>query len=396
MSDRDSPRASASSARTDGARDRVPEPREGNKGAPILGPRNPERQRQNPDLLQPPPTDHGPFPNLRFSFADTHVKLREGGWSREITQRELPVATAIAGVNMRLTSGGVRELHWHKKAECAYLLAGQVRITAVDTDGRNFIRDVRPGDLWFFPPGIPHSIQGVPPDGGEFLLAFPSGKFSEESTFAIIDLMTHMPRDALAKNFAVGDGAFDALPKEERFIFQAAPPPPLEADAVPAPKGRVSNDMLFRLMEQTPLDSRGGRVRIADSRNFPISTSIAAALVEVEPGRVREIHWHPNADEWQYYIDGTARMTVFGAERRARTFDYRAGDVGYVPMSMSHFIENTGNEVLRFLELFNAATFMDMSLVQWMALTPRALVEAHLNLDKAMLDALPKDKQPVV
>lgn len=102
-----------------------PAPIEGHRGASILGPRNPPREADNPDLLQPPSTDHGAMPNLRFSFADAHVKMREGGWSREVTQRELPISKTMAGVNMRLTPGGVRELHWHIDPEWAFMLAGK-------------------------------------------------------------------------------------------------------------------------------------------------------------------------------------------------------------------------------------------------------------------------------
>lgn len=378
------------------AQDRSSEPIEGNRGGTILGPRNAPREAENPDALQPPSTDHGALPNLRFSFADAHMKMREGGWSREVTQRELPVATTIAGVNMRLTAGGVRELHWHKEAEWSFMLAGNLRITAVDTDGHNFIADVAPGDLWYFPPGIPHSIQGLPPDGGEFLLAFPNGGFSEDSTFAITDMFAHMPKASLAQNLQVDVTALDSIPKEERFIFKAPLPPSLEADAVRGPQGSGPQNMKFSLMELPPKTTPGGRVRIADTSNFPISQQIAVAHVEVDPGHMREIHWHPNTDEWQFYVSGRARMTVFAAEGKARTFDYQAGDVGYVPMAMSHFIENTGSEPLRFLELFRAPRFEDVSLAQWMALTPHELVAQHLNLDVAVLDRLRTIKQPVV
>ena len=389
----------ALSAGTAMAQDRsAPQPVKGDKGAPILGPRNPPREAQNPDFLQPPSTDHGALPNLKFSFADTHVKMRDGGWSREVTQRELPVAKSIAGVNMRLTAGGVRELHWHKEAEWSFMLSGKARITAVDTQGHSFVADVEPGDLWYFPEGIPHSIQGLAPDGAEFVLAFPNGAFSEDSTFAITDLFAHTPKEALAKNFGVGQGAFEPIPKQERFIFQTEPPPALQADEVANPQGPQPEreKMKFRLAHQPPLTARGGRVRIADTSNFPISNHIAAALVEVDPGHMRELHWHPNADEWQYYVSGKARMTVFAAEARARTFDYQAGDVGYVERSMLHYVENTGTEPLRFLELFRSDRFMDMSLAQWMALTPHELVQAHLDLDRQLIDQIRKEKQPVV
>jgi oxalate decarboxylase len=111
---------------------------------------------------------------------------------------------------------------------------------------------------------------------------------------------------------------------------------------------------------------------------------------------MREIHWHPNADEWQFYIAGKARMTVFAAQANSRTFDFQAGDVGTVPKAMAHFVENTGNETLRFLELFNAPRFVDVSLAQWIALTPHELVQAHLNVDRDLIDALPRDKRPIV
>jgi oxalate decarboxylase len=367
-------------------------------GAPILGPRNVLVESENPDQLAPPATDSGTIPNLKFSFAAAHNRLLSGGWAREITVRELPVATELAAVNMRLKPGAIRELHWHKEAEWAYMLAGRARITAVDTQGRNFIDDVGEGDLWNFPAGIPHSIQGLE-TGCEFLLVFDDGNFSENETFLITDWFAHTPPEVLAKNFGVPAAAFADIPQDvehERYIFSGDVPGPIGSDAVGSLAGAVPQGYSHRLLAQEPIKAGGGQVRIVDSSNFPAATTIAAGLVEVEPGGLRELHWHPNTDEWQYYLAGQGRMTVFASGGKARTFDYRAGDVGYVPFAMGHYVENTGEEPLRFLEMFRSDHFADLSLNQWMALTPPELVQAHLNLDTPTLAALSKDKPIVV
>ena len=212
--------------------DDPPEPIRGNQGATILGPRNPAREAQSPDRVRPPATDSGTLPTLRWSFADSHVKMREGGWSRQTTIREIPASTDLALVNMRLKAGGVRELHWHKPAEWAFMLKGRARITAIDEEGRAFQDDVGEGDLWNFPSGIPHSVQGLEGDGCEFLLVFDDGNFSEDSTFSVTDWLAHTPREVLAKNFGVPEQAFAGIPDKELFIFQSKVPGPLAADRV--------------------------------------------------------------------------------------------------------------------------------------------------------------------
>jgi oxalate decarboxylase len=184
--------------------------------------------------------------------------------------------------------------------------------------------------------------------------------------------------------------------EHERYIFPAKVPGPIASDAVDAPAGSAPQSFSHRLLAQEPIEVPGGRVRIVDSSNFPAASTIAAALVEVKPGGLRELHWHPNTDEWQYYISRRGRMTVFASGGKARTFDYQAGDVGYIPFAMGHYIENTGDEPLRFLEMFRSDHFADVSLNQWMALTPPELVRAHLNLDQQTLEALSRDKPVVV
>jgi oxalate decarboxylase len=276
------------------------------------------------------------------------------------------------------------------------MLYGSARITAIDAQGRNFVDDVRVGDLWYFASGVPHSIQGLNPDGAEFLLVFDDGDFDEDNTFLITDWFKHTPNDVLAKNFGISATFFGHTPDPgERYIFPVQVPGSLDSDKIPGATA-VPQSLSHRMLEQQPIKTKSGTVRITDSSVFPASKNIAAALVEVEPGGMREMHWHPNTDEWQYYIEGQARMGVFAAAGQARTFDFMAGDVGYVPFAMGHYIENTGNTPLRFLEMFKSSYYADVSLDQWMALTPPELVEAHLKLDKQVMAALRKEKVPVV
>ena len=369
----------------------------GKRGADILGPSNPAREAQDPFTVRPPATDSGSLPNLKWSFTDSHMRLEQGGWARQTTIRELPISKEMAGVNMRLRTNVAREMHWHKEAEWAYVIKGSCRITAVDQDGRTFIADVGEGDLWYFPGGIPHSIQGLQSDidGVEFLLVFDDGAFSEDSTFLITDWLAHTPRDVLMKNFGVGEAALAQLPTKERYIFPAAAPASFEADTM-AGAGPVPQSFAHRMTAQEPMRFPGGTVRITDTRAFPASKTISAALVELEPGSLRELHWHPTGDEWQYYLEGEGRMTVFAAEGKARTFDYRGGDVGYVPFAMGHYVENTGTGPLRFLEVFRSDRYADVSLNQWMKLTPPELVRSHLNIEQSVLNGLSAEKHPVL
>ena len=291
------------------------------------GPGNPGLDGQNPDSIWPPATDSKSLvQNFKYPFSFANKRTYEGGWSREVTVRELPVSKTLAGVNMRLTAGGVRELHWHTAAEWAIMLYGTARITAIDADGKSFVADVKKNDLWFFPSGIPHSIQGLNPDGCEFMLVFDDGDFSESETVLLSDAMAHLPPGVLSKNFGVGEQAFANVPKQELFIFQTDVPGGLEADQKTAAGalGKSPQDFAFRTMEMPPTkQTKGGDVRIVDSSNFKVSTT-AMAMVTVHPGGMRELHWHPNADEWQYYIAGKGRNDC-GGDRQQGSDDGLSG-----------------------------------------------------------------------
>ena len=363
------------------------------------GPVNPPVAQAQPDANLPPPTDKGDVPTFWYSFNLAKKRVQDGGWARQVNVKDLPISTEIAAVNMRLTAGGVRELHWHAAAEWSLMLRGSCRLTAIDNRGKSFVRDVTEGDLWYFPTGVPHSLQGLGPDGCEFLLVFDQGTFSEFDTTLISDWLARTPRSVLAKNWNVPEAALANMPKEELYIYQGKLPGPIEPYRQSALNNRPASPLDFTFRMQTmPLTKTtpSGDVRIVDSSNFPMAITLAAAHVRVKPGGLRELHWHADADEWQYYVSGKGRMTLFINGAKGRTMDFAAKDVGYVPRTFGHYIENTGTEDLVYLEMFRANSYSDFSLNDWITHTPPELVLEHLRITPETLAAVPKSNRTIL
>jgi len=372
--------------------------RQGNN-ASDPGPENTVLRDLNPNSNLPPFTDTGNPGPTWFSFDIVPKRVEGGGWTHQVTERELPPSKDLAGVNMRLTAGSFRELHWHLADEWAIMLAGKARVSIMQPDGKMFLDDIETGDLWYFPAGLPHSIQGLEsPDieggGCEFLLVFDQGNFSEDDTFLLSEFLAHIPPEIIEKNMGWTRPEWDQLPPTQLYIFNAELPGPLEDDKrFLGEHLETKNKYTFKLSKMPPTTTNtGGEVRVVDSSNFPVSANIAAAQVTLKPGAIRELHWHPNVSEWQYWIKGKGRMTIVTAEGKARTMDFNANDVGFVPSMAGHYIENTGTEDLVFLEMFKAPHYAAISLNEWIARMPDKMAQAHLKLPLSTIRRAPQTK----
>jgi oxalate decarboxylase len=372
---------------------------EGDHSESDPGPENRVLLAENPSSNKPPATDQGDVGPIWYSFDLAHKRIQEGGWTHQVTQRELPSSKDLAGVNMRLTVGSFRELHWHTADEWAIMLSGNARVSVLKPDGTVFLDDVSKGDLWYFPAGYPHSIQGLGPDGCEFLLVFNEGMFSEDDTFLLSEWLAHTPPEVLSKNFGLDRSALTKLPTDPLYIFPADLPNSLAEDraAVGGRNAQSPSQYTFHMHSMTPtVHTSSGDARIVDSHNFPVAKNIAAAMLTIKPGGMRELHWHPNASEWQYYISGKGRMTVFMPVGEARTMDFKANDVGYVPAMAGHYVENTGDSDLVVLEMFRAPEFVDVSLNNWLRHLPPEMVTSHLGLNHAQIARIPAAKMEFV
>jgi oxalate decarboxylase len=357
------------------------------------GPENKPLLDENPASNLPPPTDYGNILPVWYSFDLPHMRIEEGGWTNQVTQTVLPSSKDIAGVRMRLTAGSFRELHWHTSDEWAIVLTGSTRVTVLNPDGTIFIGDVGKGDLWYFPAGFPHSIQGLGPDGSEFMLIFNQGDFSEDATSLISHWVAHTPPSVVAKNFGLPESALKNLPTEDLYIFPADLPPSLAQDKAAVGGSAVESpyQYTFRMSAMAPTSkTKGGEIRTVDSHTFTAAKNIAGALATIKPGGMREMHWHPNASEWQYYISGKARMTVVLPDG-ARTMDFNANDVGFVPRVVGHYIENMGDTDLQVLEMFATGDFQEISLNNWIRRLPPEMVTAHLKLESNDISKISAD-----
>ena len=299
---------------------------------------------------------------------------------------------------MTLKPGGLRELHWHANvAEWPYIIDGNVRVTIVDTQGNIEIADFSPGDIWYFPRGHAHSIQGLGPGEAKFLLVFDNGYFSEFATFSFSDWLAQTPREIVAKSLNVPVSDLINLPKDEVYIAQGPPPPPLPVNPISGP-GTVlvtaSHSQVFASIPKA-VEERypDGEVCMASVREFPISTTMTGTLLNLKPSALRELHWHPNSDEWQYVLSGKMRLTVFASHGLAKVVELRAGDIGFAPMGYGHAFENVGDGPAELILVFNSGEYQEISLSTVLAAHPAYILETNFNLPKAIIGKLPKKQE---
>lgn len=325
-----------------------------------------------------------PTLSFRYQLEKAAPRVGAGGVTRGASVRQFPASIGIAGVSMRLASGAMRELHWHANAaEWAYVLSGRCRTTVLHPDGSSAIDSFGPGDVWYFPRGWGHSIQGLGPGECHFILIFDNGDFSEDHTFSITDWLASSPPEIVSQNLGLSREELTQLPDGEAYFVQGPAPDEASADADARPRPELTTAHRYPLLAQQPRRVPGGGTqRTVTVEEFPISTSMAGSLLDIEPGAMRELHWHPNADEWQYYIEGRAEMSVFLAEGRVVTEQFETGDIGYAPMGAGHYIRNTGSTMLRVLVGFNNGRYEANDLSTWLASNPIDVLATNLGLSR--------------
>ncbi len=334
------------------------------------------------------------LPTFKFELEKTEGKTLGGSYGKEATVKQLPISKGLAGVSMKLEPGVMRELHWHATAaEWAFVIDGRVRTTAIDPQGRSEINDFDPGDIWYFPRGHGHVLECLGDRPCHFILIFDNGYFSEFGTFSISDWIGHAPKSLLAKNFGLPESAFDGFPTEEVYFARGNHPPDSIPQAIQGPLKSPPDSHKYRMLAQEPHSiHKGGREWRIGSDRFPIAKTLTGVVLDLEPGGLRELHWHPNADEWQYIIDGHVGVTLFGAHGRFRSEELRKGDVGYIPQGYGHSIENLGGQPARILIGFNTGHYEAIDLSMWIAGNPADVLATNFAKPESRFRKFPKER----
>ena len=213
-------------------------------------------------------------------------------------------------------------------------------------------------------------------------------------TSKIVSTLRHRPASANQINT-------NTVPSDQLYIFEGTPAPANLTEVrqnITGPSGYLPKNQSYsyHLSQQAPYNVPGGSVKIVDPTTFHIASEFSVALFTIAPGAMREIHWHLSSDEWSFFLAGSARLTVFEGPANSRTFDFRAGDVGYVPAVDSHYVENVGTEDVVYLEILQAPKYTDISVGQWLGLTPPQVVADTLHLPQSLISRLSKVKQYIV
>lgn len=334
------------------------------------------------------------LPTFKFELDQSTGREEGGSYGKEVTVEQLPISKGMAGVLMRLQPGIARELHWHATAaEWAFVLNGRCRTTVLDPEGNSEINDFDAGDVWYFPRGHGHSIQCLGTDACDFVLIFDNGYFSEFGTFSITDWIGHTPPALAAKNLGISETAVNSFPRQEVYFVHGSPPP----EPAPVPHERAlrppSKTHKYRLLASEPNATfLGGTEWRVDASLFPISETMTGTVFDLLPGAMRELHWHPTADEWQYVIQGQVSVTLFGAKGRYRIETLNAGDVGYIPQGYGHSLENVGSTRARLLVALNTGKYEAINLSQWLAGNPDYVLAEHFSQPASVIQQLPRRK----
>lgn len=334
-----------------------------------------------------------PNPEAVFSLSGVKPIQFPGGTLREMTAADYPPIPNMASAQIDLDVGGMRGLHWHDTAgEIGYVVKGRALLTVVDSANNREIGPLNEGDIYCIPVGFGHSLACLGTEPCRVVAVYDDGKTVESNAFNVTDWLKAEPANILTAILNVpGDrlqqsaGRVPLISKHEPLLAVPAAPHGLTTTS--------PQSFRFPLAQMTPVTSSGGTFVQASRLDFPMSKTMIAALTVLYPRGIREPHWHPNADEWDYVLSGRARITMFAGAGKSAVVEVGPGDLGYLPRNAAHAVETVGDEPFRLLSIFNADNFQAIGVSGLLIGTPDEVLTRNLGLSETEVNRITKEKK---
>jgi oxalate decarboxylase len=317
-----------------------------------------------------------------YRVDDSEARVeRDGGVRVDVTADQLPLLSGMALATLSLEAGAAREPHWHPNAaELSYCLEGSARMTIVEPGGGRVTLGVEPGDLVFVPPGLIHDIESTADSATRFVICFSHERYEDLNLSTSV---SQMPAHVLAATFG-GAGGFDWVEPAAEPAFVARPE---QAAELPEQAASPYRYQLERMEPRVAND--GGSLIFARGDDFPVLAGLAMYSLRMTGRAVREPHWHPNAAELNYVIEGAVRLTIVSPGGDVETVDIGAGEISYIPCAYFHHIENLGDEPARLAVFFDHELPGDNGIAAAMSAYPNGLLASVFGEPAATFEALP-------
>jgi len=315
---------------------------------------------------------------------------RQGGVRVDVTADQLPILDGMALATLRLDAGAVREPHWHPNAaELSYCLEGSASMTIVESGGKRVTMSVEAGDLAFVPPGLIHHIENTAARVTRFVVCFSNERYEDLN---LSTAMSQMPPPVLDSAFGVGAGTFDWV--------RPVGDPAFIARTGSAEASRLNDPTVHyrcRLEHLEPaLKNAGGSVIFGRADDFPVLDGLAMYSLRMNGEAVREPHWHPNAAELNYVIEGSVRLTIVSPGGGVETVDLDAGDISYIPKAYFHHIETLGDGPAHLAVFFDHEQPGDNGISAALSAYSDPVLSAVFGTPPGTFDAVPDFEEDVL
>lgn len=319
--------------------------------------------------------------SFKFRLEASEAQVFAGGTNKSAVAGDIEELSGLSLFSQRINPGAMRELHWHPNAhELSYCLSGQGEIGIFFNGTANAVFPIEPGSTTFVPMGATHYIRNTGTDVLHMIIAF-TNESPEHIDFS--DSLGFMPRSVLAQTYSIPTASFPALPQQaDQFLVNVGQLPPF-------PPESSSTPFTANFKNIAPEVFAGGTVAALTPQIIPSLSNVTLFFLQAEPGGLREPHWHQNASELNYLVQGRAQIEIIAPEEHRESFVAEPGDVAFIPQNYFHFISSISDEPLVLLVFFSNSTVGHIDLSQLTGFFQRSLFAASFGSDLHIFDAIP-------